>query len=105
MINLKSLIAESSKNIKLLIKGKKGDPYQLVSFSVHESDGVFVLLPKSSKELDKLDLLDHDEVVESLKTHLKRMTDLEFKWDLNYNNHGAGYGFKLNYEYIIKKIK
>ncbi len=105
MIKLKSLITESGKNIKILIKGKKGEVDQLVTFAVHESDGVFVLLPKTSKELDKLDLTEHDSSVETMKEYLKKSTNIEFKWDLQYNSRGAGYGFKINYDKIINKIK
>lgn len=105
MIKLKSLLTEGSKNVKILINGNKGDIDQNVAFSVYESDNVFVFLPKTSKDLDKIDLVNHDNVVDSLLSYLKKHTNLEFKWDLGYNSRGAGYGFKMDLDKILKKLK
>jgi hypothetical protein len=105
MINLKSLITESTKNIKILVKGKRGDIDQYVSFTVFVQSGVFVLLPKTSKDLDKLDLVNHDDAVDSMIKYLKKNTKIDFQWSLHYNSVGAGYGFEIDYNKLLNQLK
>lgn len=104
MINLKSLITESSKNVKVLIKGAKGESDQSVQFLVSDHDNVFVFMAKTSKDLDKLDLVGLDDTHESLLKYLETKTNIKFKWDYGYNKNGAGYGFKIDTESILKKL-
>jgi hypothetical protein len=102
-IKLKSLITEDSKNVKILIKAPKGQKDEYVAFSVHEYDGVFVFLPKKSVELDKLELVELDDIVDSMLVYLTKMTKLDFKWNSSYV--GAGYGFSLDLYKILQKFK
>lgn len=104
MINLKNLITENTKTIKVLIKSReRGD--QNVSFLVFIQGDVFVFLPKSSKDLDKLEKVDHDNIVDSILSYLKKHTKLDFNWSVSYNQHGAGYGFEMDHNKIIGLLK
>ena len=102
MINLKQLITEGSKSVKIYFKVKESST-QNGAFSVFEYDGVFVFLPKTSKDLDKLELVEYNTLVETLLDYLKKQTSLQFDWDPTYR--GAGYGFNLNLNQILNKLK
>jgi len=104
MINLKQLINESTKNIKVVIKGNRGDVDQNVAFTVFVQNGVFVFLPKSSKDLDKLELVEHNNAVDAMLKYLKRTTKIDFEWSLHYNSTGAGYGFELDYNKLLNQL-
>jgi len=104
MINLKSLLKENTKNVKILIRNKVlGD--QNVSFLIFIQGSTFILLPKSSKDLDKLEPMIHQDIVDGLLTYLEKHTKLSFKWSISYNTHGAGYGFDLDLDKIMEKLK
>jgi len=63
MIQLKNLILEGSKNIKVLIKGNKDIP---ILFSVYEYNGIFTFLPKTMTETEKLAKYDTHNIVQSI---------------------------------------
>ena len=86
------------------MSGAKGEADQLVQFSISAHDNVFVFMAKTSKDLDKLDLVELDATHESLLKYLETKTNLKFKWDYGYNKNGAGYGFKLDLDSILKKL-
>ena len=99
MINLKSLLTENTKNVKISIKSVS------VAFLIFIQGNTFVLLPKTSKDLDKLDLVIHDDIADTLLKYLEKQTKLNFKWSNSYNNYGAGYGFDLDLDKIMEKLK
>lgn len=104
MIKLKDLITENTKVIKVLLKSRKqGD--QNVSFLTFTQNEVFVFLPKSNKDLDKIDKLEQDDVVDSILLYLKKHTKIDFTWSLSYNRSGAGYGFEMDHNKIIGMLK
>jgi len=102
MINLKNLITEGNKNVKVLIKGGK-DGDTLVHFSVYTTNDLFVFLPKTSKMLDVLMPYNETDIGKSIETYLKKHTNLQFDYNPTYV--GAGYGFTLNFDKILSKLK
>ena len=108
MINLKNLITEGSKKVTIpfrhVQKGGKEDD-QKVDFSVHIHNHVITFLPKTSKDLDKINYLGHtkDDMSVLIKNHVKRTSKVELVPDTYYP--GAGYGFNINYDKIISQIK
>lgn len=104
MIKLKELITENTKTIKVLVKNKNlGD--QNISFLVFIQSEVFVFLPKSSKDLDKIINVEHENVIDSIISYLKKHTKLDFEWSTSYNSSGAGYGFEMNHNKILGMLK
>lgn len=108
MINLKALITES-KNTKLHFRnvlpgGIEAD--EDVLFSVNAYNGRITLLPKSNKELDKLDRLgfsNRDSLGDLIAVILNRpLKDVELKYDDSYP--GAGFGFIVDLEKLVKKL-
>jgi len=104
MINLRQLITENTKHVKILIKGNRGEVDQLVSFMIYVDSGTIVFLPKTSKDLDKLDLIDNEIVGDSLTNYLKKSIKLDFKWDVSHNATRAGYGFAFDYDKLLNKF-
>ena len=86
------------------MKGAKGEVDQLVQFTVYESADTIVFMAKSSAELDKLVLVEETTTGDTIIKFLESKTNLKFKWDLGYNRRGAGYGFKIDYDSILKKL-
>lgn len=77
-----------------------------VEFSIHLSDSTFVFIPKSSKELDKIDTLPLDKVEVGLLMENRinaQFKEIEFKLNKNYS--GAGYGFSIDLDKILNRIK
>lgn len=103
MINLKNLITEGNKNVKVLIRGGKEAGDTLVHFSVYTTNDLFVFLPKTHKMLDALIPYDESDTAKSIETYLKLHTKLDFDYNPSYV--GAGYGFTLNFDKILKQLK
>ena len=108
MINLKQLITEG-KVIKLpfrkVLPGGIDAGFEAL-FSVYAHDSRIALIPKSSKELDKLDTLDfhREDIGVLIKNRLNdQFKEVKFNYDKNYQ--GAGYGFTIDMHSIIKKLK
>lgn len=109
MINLKQLLTEDKKvkiKFRKVLPGGK-DASRDVEFSVYMWNGPRVIfLPKSSKDLDKLDELDlyKEDIAVLIENRVNsQFKEVEFKYDRRY--HGAGYGFTINFEKILNKIK
>ena len=109
MINLKQLITESTKNIKMTFKGN-GKHTQTVQFLFHINNDTFVLLPKTATELDKLETIESEYfnyspgvVVETMLEFLKKKSKIKFRPHTSYS--GAGYGFQVVLDDIFDKIK
>lgn len=111
MIQLKQLLTEGNKIIKMNFrKVLPGgiDSSRNVEFSVFtwSEPARFIFLPKTSKDLDKIDELNlrWEDVGVLIENRLNdQFKEVEFKHDRKY--HGAGYGFVINYDKILNKIK
>jgi len=101
MINLKELINEGTKNVKLLVRNRTNTD-ELVQFSVYTTNDLFIFLPKSSKMLDILEEVDESVIAKSIEMYLKKRTNLVFDYNPTYI--GAGYGFTLNFDKILTKL-
>ena len=108
MINLKQLITEG-KRIKLNFRNVLPggiDASVDVEFQVNSYDGRLLILPKTSKDLDKLDtlLLDREGIAIIIENRINdQFKEIEFKRDNTYQ--GAGYGFTVDLEKVVKKLK
>lgn len=110
MIQLKTLLTEQVTNITVPFKGVKPgglDGDISVNFTVHIApiSGIISFMPKTSKDLDLIKSMGlHDESISILlRNHLKRKSKLVIKIAPDYK--GAGYGFRMDFDEVIKKIK
>lgn len=99
MIKLKNLLKEES--IKIDIKNIKD-----VNFGIHSNGITIIFIPKTSKDVDKLDELGftqyqiQDILVEYCK---KKLRGFEFDRSISYK--GAGFGVDLDMDSLIKKLR
>ena len=108
MIKLKNLISESKKlklNFRNVLPGGI-DASVDVEFSAIIVDDRFVFLPKTSKDLDKIDTLKlyKEDVAVLIENRINsQFKEVEFKYDKSYQ--GAGYGFNIDLNKILNKLK
>lgn len=109
MINLKKLIVEA-KQVKLHFRnvlpgGIEAD--EDIQFSVSVYNDRIIYIPKTSKDLDKIDSLNYtnrDSLGDLIAVIINRQfKEIELKYDDTYV--GAGFGFVVDLEKILKKIK
>lgn len=108
MINLKQLIVEGKKvkyEFRNVLPGGIDASVQ-VEFQVNSYDNKLVVLPKTSKDLDKINTLNlyREDIGVLLENRINdSFKEVEFNYDKTYQ--GAGYGFVVNLENLVKKLK
>jgi hypothetical protein len=104
-----SLLSESMKKVKMQFP-IGGNHKAVVIFTAIMRDDRLVLIPSTSQDADKVgDLLkaldwegQRSDFYKFITNNLVNRTGLEFYYDNSYK--GAGYGFKLNTDSILKKL-
>jgi hypothetical protein len=108
MIKLKQLISEGKKvkyNFRNVLPGGI-DASVDVEFSAMVSDNRFIFLPKTSKDLDKIETLnlDRSSIEILLENRInEKLKGIELVRDKTYQ--GAGYGFVIDLNKILNKLK
>jgi tricorn protease-like protein len=108
MIKLKQLISEGKKvkyNFRNVLPGGI-DASVDVEFSVMVYDNRFIFLPKTSKDLDKIETLNLDRsAIEILLENRvnDKLKGIELTRDKTYQ--GAGYALILDLNQILNKLK
>lgn len=99
-----SMVNEQVAKVKL--SHSKGDV--LVNFGVMSSgiseSGQVIFMAKSGKDLDKLYHFEQSVIQDTIVEYLnKQFKEVQFIKDWQYE--GAGFSFKIDMGYLIKKIK
>ena len=108
MIKLKALLTEGKVvkfNFRNVLPGGI-DASVDVQFSINTFNDRIIALPKTSKDLDKLDTLNlyREDIGVLLENDINRkFKEVEFEYDKSYQ--GAGYGFTINLDKLVRKLK
>lgn len=77
-----------------------------IEFMTQYDKGTLSLVPKSTKNLDKVDsiiqTLDEKDFISLVVERLYKKTKLKWQRDTSYR--GAGYGFKLDSKELLKQL-
>jgi len=106
MIKLKDILAEGK--ILLQSKDKKAElPSVFPDFLVHAKEhNVIQFIPRKSVDLDKIDQLGNiskDDITKQLASWAEKKTKIKYKPFNDFQ--GAGYGIRIDMDYIGKKLK
>ena len=106
MIKLTNILKEGK--IVLQSKDKSAKfPSAFPDFLVHgKSNNVIQFIPRKSVDLDKIDQLGNiskNDITKQLVEYAEKKTKIKFK--PFYDFQGAGYGIRIDMDYIEKKLK
>lgn len=97
---------------KVLLEGKSKLAYRsdVVEYITSYNNGKLVLIPKTSKDLDTIELIKsklgskaEDEFIKLTKIRIQQKTGIGFTYDTSHN--GAGYGFKIDDNFLLKLVE